>query len=200
MTTIVNNPNQKYFIYARKSTDVEDMQVQSIQGQLDELRILAKKENLNIVDEFIEKQSAKIPGRPIFNKMLDSIEKGLANGIICWHPDRLARNSVDGGKIIYLVDTGKISALKFNTFWFEPTPQGKFMLSMSFSQSKYYVDSLSENTSRGLRQKARNAFCLGPRARFSCLAGHPIFGKYIAVVLSGCDTQRRRYLVHGQKL
>ena len=36
-----------------------------------------------------------------------------------------ARNSVDGGKIIYLVDIGKMSALKFNTFWFEPTPQGE---------------------------------------------------------------------------
>ena len=154
---IVNNPNQlKYYIYARKSTDVEDKQVQSIEGQLDELRLLAKRENLLVIDELIEKQSAKIPGRPIFNKMLDSIEKGKASGILSWHPDRLARNSVDGGRIIYLIDTGKISALKFNTFWFEPTPQGKFMLSISFSQSKYYVDSLSENTRRGLRQKARN--------------------------------------------
>ena len=88
--------------------------------------------------------------------MLDDIEKGKANGILSWHPDRLARNSVDGGRIIYLIDTLKLSALKFNTFWFEPTPQGKFMLSISFSQSKYYVDSLSENTRRGLRQKARN--------------------------------------------
>ena len=54
MTTIVNNPNQKYFIYARKSTDVEDMQVQSIEGQLQELRILAKKENLNIVEILVD--------------------------------------------------------------------------------------------------------------------------------------------------
>ncbi len=75
--------------------------------------------------------------------------------------DRLARNSVDGGRIIYLIDTMRLSALKFNTFWFEPTPQGKFMLSISFSQSKYYVDSLSENTRRGLRQKARNGFMPG---------------------------------------
>ena len=75
--------------------------------------------------------------------------------------DRLARNSVDGGRIIYLIDTGKLSALKFNTFWFEPTPQGKFMLSIAFSQSKYYVDSLSENTRRGLRQKARNGYYPG---------------------------------------
>ena len=159
MNTNVNNPSQgKYFIYARKSTDVEDKQVQSIEGQLDELRLLAKRENLEIIEELVEKKSAKIPGRPIFNRMLDSIEKGKANGILSWHPDRLARNSVDGGRIIYLIDTMRLSALKFNTFWFEPTPQGKFMLSISFSQSKYYVDSLSENTRRGLRQKARNGY------------------------------------------
>ncbi len=67
MATIVNNPNQnKYFIYARKSTDVEEKQVQSIEGQLDELHLLAKRENLEVIEEFIEKQSAKIPGRPIF--------------------------------------------------------------------------------------------------------------------------------------
>ena len=165
MTTIVNNPKdtntQKFFIYARKSTDVEDKQVQSIDGQLDELRLLAKREKLIVVEELIEKQSAKIPGRPIFNSMIDRIEKGQASGILSWHPDRLARNSVDGGRIIYLIDTGKLSALKFNTFWFEPTPQGKFMLSISFSQSKYYVDSLSENTRRGLRQKARSGMMPG---------------------------------------
>ena len=88
--------------------------------------------------------------------MVAQIEQGQAEGILAWHPDRLARNSVDGGRIIYLVDTGKISALKFPTFWFDPTPQGKFMLSIAFGQSKYYVDNLSENVKRGLRQKLRN--------------------------------------------
>ena len=153
-------PN-KFFLYARKSTDVEDKQIMSIEAQLNELRELAKRENLEVIEELIEKQSAKIPGRPIFNNMLNLIEKGKANGILSWHPDRLARNSVDGGRIIYLIDTGRLSALKFNTFWFEPTPQGKFMLSIAFSQSKYYVDSLSENTRRGLRQKARNGYYPG---------------------------------------
>ena len=145
----------KFFLYSRKSTDVEDKQVLSIEAQLTELRELAKRENLNVIEELVEKQSAKIPGRGIFNKMIQRIEIGEASGILSWHPDRLARNSVDGGRIIYLIDTGKLSALKFNTFWFEPTPQGKFMLSIAFSQSKYYVDSLSENTRRGLRQKVR---------------------------------------------
>src|SRR3989339_1736738 len=145
----------QYFLYARKSTDVEDKQVLSIEAQLTELRAFARQENLNVVEELIEKQSAKIPGRKIFNDMVKRIEQGEAQGILAWNPDRLARNSVDGGRIIYLVDCGHLLMLKFPTFWFENTSQGKFMLNLAFGQSKYYVDSLSENTKRGLRQKVR---------------------------------------------
>ena len=148
--------DKKYFIYTRKSTDTEDRQVRSLADQLSELRELARKEQLDVVDVFIEKQTAKVPGRPVFAEMLDRIEKGEASGILAWHPDRLARNSVDGGKVIYLVDTGVITDLKFPTFWFDSTPQGKFMLSIAFSQSKYYVDNLSENIKRGHRQKLKN--------------------------------------------
>src|ERR1700733_5030027 len=146
---------RSYFLYARKSTDVEDKQALSIDAQLSELREFAVRENLPIVAELIEKQSAKSPGRPIFNDMISRIEAGEATGILAWHPDRLARNSIDGGRIIYLLDTDTILSLKFPTFRFEPDPQGKFMLSIMFGQSKYYVDSLSENTKRGLREKIR---------------------------------------------
>ena len=45
--------------------------------------------------------------------------------------------------------------MKFPTFWFDPTPQGKFVLSIAFSQSKYYVDNLSENIKRGHRNKVK---------------------------------------------
>ena len=108
----------------------------SIEAQLFELREYAKKENLNVAKEFVESKTAKEPGREIFNEMLAGIEKDKAEGILAWHPDRLARNSIDGGRIIYLVDTGKIRKLKFPTFWFDPTPQGKFMLNIAFGQSK----------------------------------------------------------------
>ncbi len=149
------NQTRKFFIYARKSTDSEDRQVRSIADQIAELKELAKKENLEIVDIIVEKQTAKKPGRPMFADMLKRMEAGEATGILAWHPDRLARNSVDGGQIIYLVDIGVIKELKFPTFWFDPTPQGKFMLSIAFGQSKYYVDNLSENIKRGHRQKLK---------------------------------------------
>lgn len=146
----------KYVLYARKSTEDDDKQVMSIEAQLFELREHARREQLEIIEEFHESKSAKAPGREVFGKMMSRIESSRETvGILAWHPDRLARNSVDGGRIIYLVDTQKIGALRFPTFWFEPTPQGLFMLQVAFGQSKYYSDNLKQNVERGMRQKMR---------------------------------------------
>jgi site-specific DNA recombinase len=145
----------RYFLYARKSTDAEDRQVRSIEAQLSELRGISDREQLTVIDELVEKQSAKTPGRPIFNSMLERIEAGEATAILSWHADRLARNSLDGGRIIYLLDTKKLLRLQFYGTYVENTPQGKMMLNTEFGFSKYYVDSLSENTKRGLRNKVR---------------------------------------------
>ena len=149
----MNKP--KYFLYARKSTEDDDKQVMSIPAQLVELREFASRENLEILEEFQESKSAKSPGREVFGEMMMRIEKMDGVGILAWHPDRLARNSIDGGRIIYAVDTSKIVSLRFPTFWFEPTPQGLFMLQVAFGQSKYYSDNLKQNVERGMRQKLR---------------------------------------------
>ena len=145
----------KYIVYARRSTEDEERQQLSIPSQLEETKKFARTSGLNIVDTLFESKTAKKPGRVIFNKLLSMVSSGEADGIIAWHPDRLARNAVDSGAIMHLLDTGKLLDLKFPSFWFEDTSQGKFMLSMAFSQSKYYVDSLSENTKRGLRAKVK---------------------------------------------
>jgi len=127
----------------------------SIEAQLFELHEFARKENLEILEEFQESKSAKKPGREKFNEMMSKIESLDGVGILAWHPDRLARNSIDGGRIIYAVDTTKLVSLRFPTFWFEPTPQGLFMLQVAFGQSKYYSDNLKQNIDRGIRQKIR---------------------------------------------
>ena len=166
----------RYILYSRKSTAEEDRQILSIESQLIELREFAKKENIAIIREFTESKTAKQPGREVFNEMLKLIEKGQADGIIAWHPDRLARNSVDGGKIIYLVDIGKIKDLKFPTYKFDNSAYGKFILTIAFGQSKYYVDNLSENTKRGLKQKLRRGEWPGwaPVGYFNDLKTHTV--------------------------
>jgi len=145
----------RYIIYARKSTESEERQILSIESQISELKEFAAKEKLEIVASLCEAKTAKEPGRTKFAAMLSFLQAGKADGILSWHPDRLARNSIDGGQIVYLLDTGKIKDLKFPTFWFDNTPQGKFMLNIAFGQSKYYIDNLSENIRRGHRAKLR---------------------------------------------
>jgi len=144
----------RYFLYARKSTDVEDKQVLSIEGQLDELRSLAKSEGLEVAAEFVEKRTAKMPGRPIFNDMLLRIQTGEAQGIICWKLDRLARNPVDGGQISWLLQQGTIQRIQTHDRS-HLSNDNVLMMSVEFGMANQFIRDLSSNTSRGLHHKAR---------------------------------------------
>ena len=152
----------------------------SIDSQLQELKRYAEREKLQIIETKEEARSAKSPGRPVYTELLRRIERGEADGIVAWHPDRLARNALDGGQIIHLLDIGKLTSLKFPTYTFENTSQGKFMLAIMFGQSKYYVDSLSENVRRGNRTKRERGWFPG-LAPMGYLNGRSETGEKIVV-------------------
>ncbi|MGD0576482.1 MAG: recombinase family protein [Candidatus Staskawiczbacteria bacterium] len=159
---MINNPNKiKYFLYARKSSESEDRQVASIQSQIDVLTQIAKQENLEIIDILSESKSAKAPERPIFNKMIERINKGEAQGIICWKLDRLARNPVDGGNISWLLQRGAIRHIRTYERSYYPT-DNVLMMSVEFGMANQFLRDLSQNTKRGLKSKAEKGILPAP--------------------------------------
>jgi site-specific DNA recombinase len=147
--------DNKYFSYIRKSTDDRENQKLTLNAQLFEIKRFAKLNGLTIAGHFEERRSAKRAGRPVFRDMLNRIKKGEASGILAFHPDRLSRNSLDAGEIIYLLDDGGIADLKFPQFSFENTPHGKFLLYQAFALSKLEVDTLSQRVKTAYEEKAR---------------------------------------------
>lgn len=147
-----------YFLYCRKSTDESDRQVLSLESQNEEaIKMFGKQ--LKIIKLPYESVSAFEPEkRPIFNNMIERIKKGEAQGIIAWHPDRLSRNPIDAAQVIRLLDMGVLKDLKFCTYYFDNSPEGKMMLQITLSQSKYSSDKLSKDVKRGMNKKAKSGW------------------------------------------
>ncbi len=144
----------KYVLYARKSTDDPERQIRSIPDQISECKQYALRHGLTIVDVLEETKSAKTPNlRPIFNKMVRCLKDGIYDAILAWNPDRLARNMLEGGMIIDMVDQDLIKDLKFVTHHFTKDANGKMLLGMAFVLSKQYSDNLSQNVTRGVRKR-----------------------------------------------
>ena len=154
------NNELRYIAYCRRSSeDGVEKQALSIGAQIDEIK--ARFKGLNIVRYIEESHSAFDIGRPQFDEMVADIRAGKANAIVCWHPDRIARNAVDGGTIIDLLDKKLLKDLKFCAYTFNEGAEGKMMLGIMFTQSKYFSDKLSKDVHRGMKKKASDGWWPG---------------------------------------
>jgi site-specific DNA recombinase len=144
----------KVIIYNRKSLkDKEDQQILSIQGQKEENERRVKKEGHTVIASFDEECTAKKPGRPDFNEMLQLIETGKAEAIICWRLNRLARNPIDGGRVQWLLQQGVIKAIITSEKTYTPL-DNVIQMAVEFGMATQFSIDLSKDVKRGMRQKA----------------------------------------------
>lgn len=146
-----------YMMYLRKSTDSEDRQIQSIEDQRKELERIARQFKLEIKGVYHENMSAKKPGRPEFNRMLADIKKGKANGILCWKLNRLARNPVDGGEIMWLVQQSVVLSVQTPGREYK-TGDNVIVMSVELGMASQYVIDLSRDVKRGMLSKAEKGW------------------------------------------
>lgn len=153
MNTIPTTP-VRYCLYARKSTESEEKQVLSIDSQIREMEQIAERQGLNIVCRKEESHSAKASGkRPVFQEIINEIDKEIYNGILTWAPDRLSRNAGDLGSLVDLMDQGKLMNIQTYGQTFSNSPNEKFLLMILCSQAKLENDNKGVNVKRGLRAR-----------------------------------------------
>lgn len=81
--------------------------------------------------------------------MLKGFQTGKYHGLISWSPDRISRNMKEAGEVIEMIDEEIIQDLRFKTYTFDNTPNGKMMLGILFATSKQYSDKLAVDVKRG---------------------------------------------------
>lgn len=143
----------KYFIYCRKSSEEDSRQTQSLGTQQRLLIDLANKLDLEVVDIIKESKSAKTDqNRPLFSQMLARVQHGEANGILVVHTDRLARNFIDAGFIIKMIEAGTLKEVRTLSSVFNNVPSLMYM-GFDFVFAAHYSRDLSEKVKAGNESK-----------------------------------------------
>jgi site-specific DNA recombinase len=146
---------KKAFVYKRKSSEGDDRQAPSLESQDRSLRELIPDFSFyEIIDTFAEAKSAKMPdNRPQFSTMIERLEKGEAEFIICWALNRLARNAKEAGLLIYLVQSRGIKIITpFKRYDSESEVGAMYS---EFSTSNTFIIDLQRNVRRGLTDKLK---------------------------------------------
>ena len=151
----------RYFLYARKSSESEDRQVQSIDDQINRLKEYANDLGLDIKKVYTESKSAKKPNnRPIFDEIIERIENGEAEGILCWQINRLSRNPIDSGKLSWLLQRGILKSIR--TTEREYLPEDNVLIfSVESGVANQFILDLSKNTKRGMQSKLEKGWQTG---------------------------------------
>lgn len=142
----------KYILYARKSSESDDRQAASIEDQLGCLLKIAKEQKLNVVEVLTEAKSSKKPGSPIFNSMLEKIDRGEANAILTWKINRLSRNPVDSASISWALQQSKIKEIRTYDRTYLPD-DNVFVLLFEQGIANQYILDLKSDIRRGLDKK-----------------------------------------------
>ena len=151
--------NQPYesraVLYARVSSKDQEREGFSIPAQLDLLRSYAAGRRLQIAQEFVDVETAKQAGRAAFGEMVAFAKKHRGRLVILVEKtDRLYRNLRDWVTMDEL--DVEIHLVKENVVLSpESRSHEKFMHGIKVLMAKNYVDNLSEETRKGMIEKAK---------------------------------------------
>ena len=154
-----NIENNKFFLYARKSTESDERQAQSLWDQIKIMKQKAKHLWIHIIEIFQESMSAKAPWRYKFNEMIWRVQNWEAQWIIAWKLDRLSRNPIDSWAIQYMLQMGQLETVVTNDREYNECDAWLLMSVENWMSNQFIID-LKKNVRRWMDSKTASwIFC-----------------------------------------
>ena len=153
--------NNKAIIYTRVSSDEQKKTGFSLDFQAKQGQEYAQKNGLEVVEVFSESHTAKKPGRPLFNEMLNFVKKQKISHIIFLKNDRASRNGVDSAQLVYMAEY-----LNFNIHLIQDglvlnknsRPTDYMIFEIANCMANFYPRNLSIDVLTKLREKAEQGY------------------------------------------
>ncbi len=148
-------------IYARYSSHAQ--RDCSIEQQVEAATSYAKQMGVTIRQIYSDRAvSGKTDQRPAFQKMLKDAEKGGFQYVIAWKSNRIGRNMLQA-----MVNEERLSEMGVRCLYveedFDDNAAGRFALRNIMNVNQFYVENMSEDIRRGLRDSAGQCKMLGNR-------------------------------------
>ena len=187
---------KKAVIYARYSSDSQSEQ--SIDGQLRVCKEYAERENIKIVDTYIDRaMTGTNDHRPDFQRMLrDSKKKGF-DYVLVYKFDRFARSRHDSAVNKAILNRNGVKVISA-TEQISDTPEGIILEGMLESFAEYYSAELSQKVKRGRKESRIKGLYVGGRVPF----GYTVEDKIVKINEKQADIVRQVYndYISGMRL
>lgn len=154
-SSAVGSPATRVVIYARVSSKEQEKEGFSIPAQQRLLRDYAAAHRFTVLKEFVDVETAKKSGRANFTAMVELLRTPFTGRsvILVEKTDRLYRNFKDYVTLDEL--DAELHFVKENEVISKDSrSSAKFMHAIRVVMAKQYIDNLSEETRKGMQQKA----------------------------------------------
>ena len=156
--------NQKAVIYARYSSDKQTEQ--SIDGQLRECNDFAKRNNITVIGQYIDRAlTGTTDKRPEFLKMIEDGKKKIFNYVIVYQLDRFARNRFDSATYKAKLSRNNIRVLSARENITDDA-SGVLVEGVLESMAEYFSKELSQKVTRGMKESLLKGNWTGGRLTY----------------------------------
>jgi len=158
-------------LYTRVSTDLQAFTKEgSLDTQLDMLEKFVELKNGTTEDEWIiaeiyreEGRSGKDTDRPEYQRMIQDIQHGRTNSVLCSKIDRVSRSIVDFMNFHQLLEEYGVTFISLSESWDTSTAMGKFALTITLAAAQLEREQTAERTREKMQWRAEQGLSNGGR-------------------------------------